>query len=1218
MVSHFTLRVVWHDNRWNGKICQDPAGNFYCTAARSVLSERIARNKDLVKEGANSGAEMDSLTPDYLPPCYWSCAAFSPEIHKIVHTHPFQKYEESKQIEEKLEPYSCFSWPFRLSFVHSKERRQAMGNYQKDLVKRIEHFTDKFEPKESVIFYYLNYDNPISGDEEKYALIGCSEVKIKPPIPQDFKFTDEELNEERSRNLMQYFPTMNWALQVSTDFENSGIRLPYYEYLEYIDKHPEERAKLDEMKVLIDEESLVFGFKYVLADISDDQCIYLLTKMRKAIDIIQAHGIVNFDKQQKLIEQLLEKAWKRRGLYPSLPLVLEYIMDNEEWKSEPFLQMIKASLQSGEDLCEKTFQLLKGDSVPAYMRDFTDEVCQLQINYTQHTAINDLLKKLTLFSLKKQQIHNIITLNKQSFSRDVTTEEIVKNPYVLCEEYKFELTDEDLDEEEIKDDSIDLFKIDIGIFPEKYIKGNLRLQNLASGSPERLRAVIKDYLYFRGSQGDCFAVTEDVYDNILEYPLFHKRELRLTKDQLLSPNYIKHFDAKLKIVPNAGKHFFYLNETLRAEEIVRNTITTLLEREDHRVEIAEIDDFVKAQAEELEKDLKCFNEEVFIEERTKVLKNVLKKSFYIISGKPGTGKTKVIEKIIQELNKKQELAVVVAPTGKASLRLKLDCGAKNAQTIDRFVYSNKNGYREVLQDFAKILINGRETERMQNLIIDESSMIDLQKLATLFMMLRLNGIGKINRVIMVGDENQLPPIGFGKPYYDIIQFVKLNTKFRENNYIKLLTNCRNELDPKIIEFADIFAGKNRYYNELLDDLMKKKGDISEGLAIEKWKTIADLQSQIDKRLDKVILTELSKSHDLSEYDKNQKINLLFGLQPSGWVTKDDWQGIENFQIITPYRTERFGCMALSNFFKTAYPRGHWSDNAFFRGNPFRFKHSDKIMRLTNEYYNKSLRLSNGSIGVINNQFKSNRFRQYFFTDQEEPLYSNAYYKPIKEEEDYELAYAITVHKAQGSDFRDVFLVLPGKKSLLSKELLYTALTRAKRSTTVFLLEEEGRAILEEARDRSAILERNTSLFELPISAKDIFEPAKGKRVRSKIEYIIFKALESSGLKFDYEEPLFLEKGPEKIKPDFTVYIGDKTYYWEHLGELDTREYWANWKARRDWYKANGKYEQLVTTDDLGGVKQERIQKVIEDISGQKLEKTPQNEFSDHHYTLYTI
>lgn len=1217
MTTHFSLRVVWHDNKWDGKICQDPENNFYCTAARSVLSERIARKKEITKEGPNKGSELDALLPDYLPPCFWSCGAFSPNSHRIVHAHPFQKYEQEKKIEETLVPYSCFSWPFRLSFVHSNSRKKAMGSYQKDLVDRIDHFISKFEPQESIVFFYLNYDNPVSGNEEKYALVGCAEVRQKPPIPPDFDFSEDELEQEQNIEGRQYFPTMNWAIQISYDFENKGIRLPYHEYLEYVEKHPEERKKLDEIRVLIEEESLVFGFKYVLADINEDQCIYLLTKMRKAIDIIQAHGIVNFDREQKLVEELLQKAWIRRGLYPSLPAILEYVMDDEKWKAEPLIQTIKANTP-GTDLCENTFKLLLGE-VPPYLKDFADDVCQLQINYTQHTSLNELLKKLSLFSLKKQQLHNIVTRNQSSFSREVSTEEMVKNPYVLCEEYKYEQTEGDLDEEEIGDEPIDLFKIDVGMFPEKCLKGNLRLQNLAPGSPERLRAVIKDHLYFIGAQGDCFAVAEDVYSNILEYPLFHRRDLRLTKDQLLSTNYNKHFNEKLGIVPNEGRHYFYLNETLRAEDIVRQTVTTLLERKEHQTKISDIENFVKDQAEELkEKGLKCFDEDTFIKERSKVLRNVLRRSFYIISGKPGTGKTRIIKKIIQELNKNKELAIVLAPTGKASLRLKLECDAKDAQTIDRFIYSSENGYSEILENFAEILRKGREPERLQNLIIDESSMVDLQKLATLFLMLRLNGLGKINRVIMVGDENQLPPIGFGRPFYDIIQYIKLDSEYRERNYVKLLTNCRNELDPKIIEFADVFAGKNRYYNELLDEIMAREWDFSQGLALEKWSTIEDLQSKIDQRLDKITNDELSGTPDidLSTYDKPQKINLLFGLYESGYVKKDEPLGIENFQIITPYRTDRYGCMALSNFFKTFYPRGHWSD-VYFNG--FLFRHSDKIMRLTNEYVGRKLRLSNGSIGVINNKNKhGERYRQYFFTDQERPLYSNSRYKPINEGEDYELAYAITIHKAQGSDFRNVFLVLPGKRALLSKELLYTALTRSKRSTTLFLQQEEGRKILEEARNHSAVLERNTSLFEKPENAKDIFEPAKGKRVRSKIEYIIYKALEASGLRFDYEEPLFLEKGPEKIKPDFTVYVNSQTYYWEHLGELDLKEYWTNWKARRDWYKANGKYDNLVTTDDLGGVKQERIQKLLADLSENKLENTIGNDFSDHHYTLYNV
>jgi exodeoxyribonuclease V alpha subunit len=1223
LTTHFTIRMAWHDNKWNGKVCQDPENNFYCTGSRSLLSERLARKKNTELEARNQCKPIDQL-PEYLPPCFWTSAAFSPSPHNIVHSHAFQKYEEKKKIKETLNPYSVFSWPYRLSFTHSPAMKKAAGDYPPDIPERIANLISKFEPDESVVFFYLNYDNPISGDDEKYALVGCAVVNKIPKTPGDFPFSEDELEAERRQHRSRNFQRMNWAVQISYDFENKGIVLPYHEYLEYIKKYPEERKKLEDIKVLIKEPSLVFGFKYVLADVNEDQCIYLLTKLRKAIDTIQAHKIVDFSKQQKLVNQLLEKAWMRRGLYPGLEKILEYIMDDdtETWKAKPLVQQLRANTPpEKEDLCEKTFALLldQKQSIPTFLMAFTRDINQLRRNIRQHTATVDLLKKLSLFLLKKKQLDNIIGKNQDSFANVVEPKDIVRNPYVLCEEYLCELTADDLDKEEIADDPIDLFKIDIGMFPERFIKDNAELQDLAPGGPERLRAVIIDYLYDVGEQqGHCFVALEEVHDNILSNPLFYKREYKLNKDQLLTQSYLSHFNEKLKVIPNEGRHYFYLNEVHKAEGIVRDTVDELLKRPDDPVEITSVESFVNTQIRELkEKGVKCFDEKQFFEERTNVLRNILKKSFYVLSGKPGTGKTKILEKIIQELEARKQEVVVLAPTGKASLRLKTESKAKDAQTIDRFIYSDKHGYREILEDFSAILKKGRTQPCIKNLIIDESSMVDLQKLAALFSMLKLKGEGRIERVIMVGDENQLPPIGFGKPYYDIIQYLKVDPQYRKNNYIKLLTNCRNELDPKIIEFADIFAGKNRYYNELLDKILQEGEDISEGLALVKWADTEKLQEKIDKRLDKIINTELDTTQLSECKDRPEQINSLFGLYPNGFANPQS-VGIDNFQIITPYRTERFGSLALSDFFETSYPRGHWADR-FLGG---MFTHADKIIRLTNEYIydirlrRRVLRLSNGSMGVVNNKTKQRPYyRIYYFTDQETPLFSTGY-NPLKEDENFELAYAITVHKSQGSDFRNVFLVVPSKRGLLSKELLYTALTRAKRSTTVFLQEERGRQVLEEARSRSAVLERNTSLFDKPENSKEIFEPVKGKKVKSKIEYILFKALEASGLKFEYEEPLYFEKGPEKIKPDFTIYVDGKTYYWEHLGEPDLKQYWTDWIARRDWYNVNGKLDNLITTDDLGGVKQEKILALFEAFRKGEFRTTKDSELSQHHYELY--
>jgi len=1221
MSSHFTLRMAWHDDKWNGMICRNPQSNYYCTGSRSLLSDRIARRKNEELEIINASQKLDSLLPNYIPPCFWSCSAFSSNKQDVVHDHPFRRFERTKIIEEELNPYSMFSWPFRISFNHSGGKYQAQGSYPRDLTGRINRFLNKFEPEESIVFFYLNYDNPISGDEERYALVGCAVVNERPDVPPDFKFTEEELAFERNAPRMKNFPAMRWAVQVSYDFEGTGIRLPYHEYLEHIKGHPEDSHKLEEIKLLINEKSLVFGFKYVMADIDEDQCIYLLTKLKRAVDIIQEHGIIDFSREQDIMQQLLDKAWKRRDLYPGLSAVLNFILEEDSEETTGFVKALQDSRSSDEDLCEKTFSLVldKSVKIPPYLKTYEFYILALRKNITQHSSIIGLLKKLTLFTIKQKQIKNIVLQNKTSFPRGLDLKEAAVNPYLLCEEYRHQISDEDLDNEEMEDGPIDLFKIDIGMFPGKPLKFNPALQDIAPAGPERLRAIIINYLYSIGLDGHCYSDIDDIYKNILDYPLFYKRDIVVSKTQLLEEAYREHFNKRLDILEHSGEHFFYLEEVRCAEKLIRDVVTTLLNREEYQEEISAVPSFIEREADALAvKGIEGFDREQFVEERTRLLSNILKRSFYVISGKPGSGKTKVIEKILNELISRGEETIVLAPTGKAAIRLKLECKAKNAQTIDRFIWGSDNSYRDILSDFALILNKQEKNTNIENLIIDESSMVDLQKLAALFSMIDIDRDDGIRRIIMVGDENQLPPIGFGKPFYDIIQHIKLDVNYVGKNFCKLMTNCRQETDIKITEFADIFTEKNRYYNELLDDALRAEGDVSKGLAIERWSESSELISKIQERLDGLFSNEIDKIELSQCQNKSEMLNLLFGLYKNGFVkqNKIEEMGIENFQILTPYRTEVFGTMALNKFVKLQYPREHFADSRLRK----LFNHSDKVIRLSNEYiYDRKLkrrvlRLSNGSIGVINNKKEEGKrnsyYRMYYFTDQEKPIFG------INEEEDFELAYAITVHKSQGSDFGNVFLVIPSKRTLLCKELLYTALTRSKSKLVIFLQSEEGKEVLDIARGISEILHRNSSIFESPENAKELFAPEKGIGVRSKIEYIIYKTLKEGGLDFKHEEVLYLEKGPEKIKPDFTIKCNNKTYYWEHLGELDLKSYWTRWVARKDWYKANGKYEELITTDDLGGVVHERILKVINDIKSSNLVSTEDSKFSGHHYQLY--
>jgi hypothetical protein len=220
-----------------------------------------------------------------------------------------------------------------------------------------------------------------------------------------------------------------------------------------------------------------------------------------------------------------------------------------------------------------------------------------------------------------------------------------------------------------------------------------------------------------------------------------------------------------------------------------------------------------------------------------------------------------------------------------------------------------------------------------------------------------------------------------------------------------------------------------------------------------------------------------------------------------------------------------------------------------------------------------------------------------------------------DDENFELAYAITIHKSQGSDFKNTFVVLPQKTTLLSKELLYTALTRSENRLNLFLQSSEHGNPLEIAREKSDVLLRNTSIFKEPEDDAGRFEPEKGIYVKSKIEYIIYSALKANGLEFQYEKELKLKGKKYLIHPDFTINLNGKTYYWEHLGELDVKDYYENWLKRKDNLIENGYYDHLITTDDLNGVSKSVIDSIIDDLLKDTLKTSQDRRFSKHHYSL---
>lgn len=1224
--------MAWHDRAWDGRVCFDPATNTYCTGTHSLLSARLAREKLPDKE--KSRDPLDAGLPDYLPPCFWTSSAFAKDATNIRHQHPFRWWRDEKVIEGQLAPYSVLTWPFRLSITHTKKPQR--GQYFPDLEERMQRFRERLQPKRSLVFFYLNYDNPVSADEYKYALVGCARI-AGHELTGEFPFTEDELKKFRAGDGMRHFGALNWALQVTHEGEGRYVRLPYHEYLERIAAHPEDEPKLEAMRVLVEEPALVPRFKYVSEQLNDDHALALLYKMRRALQTASDHGIADVTASLALVEEFIGGLWEERGPYPGLGAVLSALADlaegevqKESARGDGLVAALRAQ-SSDEDLLDRAFALISSSgAVPTALAKHRGTISDVRAALKGRKAWLPALKQLSLFALTPRQVGRILYPDQDATHAfgglPLKLEDIARNPYLLAESYVPAIAVDrertaDLDREQPTDGVIDYLTIDLGMFPDRdHVDRRDDLHHLTVTSPERLRSFALEALNQHEERGHSFAPTSVLADEMRRHPLFSRDRLSLQEDELLTEERLAHFRERLHVRDVNGQWFFYLKETKVAEEMVAKFISQRLAKPDIGVRLDWLEQFLGEQSAEIAAKIPTFDAQAFHGERSRLMSGALQRPLFCITGRPGAGKSQALLALLDRLSQMNESAIVLAPTGKAALRLSSNApaGAKwTAETIDRWI--NRSGLRPFQEGEQSLaaLVPSEDFHPVENLVIDEMSMVGLHQLALVFRAFEVNHGGGLKRLILVGDENQLPPIGCGRPFYDLVLHLTDDPGRRERHFVRLTTNCRQQSDLTVLDAAYLFSGKNRYHTELYSQLLKG-GEISSALTVRYWSDPRELQGQVADFFTALLrpVQEKEKKEKDKALTPEAALNVLFGLYDSGYVpgAKSAGLTLDRAQILTPYRAGSSGALGLSDFVRAQYRPAalEWKkDSAFV--------HSDKLICVANRYVRnfkterRELQISNGSIGVVT---MSRGERKAFFAEREWPIDWDS----LKEDE-LELAYAITVSKSQGSEFQEVLLVVPERRALLCRELIYTAMTRSKTQLTMLVQKAARGNPLEIARSRSAILMRNSSVFSEPFDARRVFEPETGLKVQSKIEYMIYTALrlarEAGRLTFKYEQPRLLPLNGHSVtvKPDFTIECGGVTYYWEHLGMLDRVDYARGWRDRVAGYAAANLMDRLVTTDDLGGVRQERIDQVVNDLVAQRPGGTREGGLSHHHYTF---
>ena len=376
----------------------------------------------------------------------------------------------------------------------------------------------------------------------------------------------------------------------------------------------------------------------------------------------------------------------------------------------------------------------------------------------------------------------------------------------------------------------------------------------------------------------------------------------------------------------------------------------------------------------------------------------IKHGLLILTGGPGTGKTTTINTMIQFFESEGLSILLAAPTGRAAKRMTEATGYE-AQTIHRLLEVNGNPEEESTGGFLRNRENPLEADVI---IIDEMSMVDLNLMHAL-----LSAVVQGTRLILVGDVDQLPSVGPGSVLKDIISserfhVVTLTKIFRQAGESDIVVNAHkiNAGEPVTID------------NKSRDFFFLKRQDANTIISV--------VITLIQKKLPRYV-----------QADPNE------------------------IQVMTPTRKGLLGVERL-NVILQQYLNPSDSQKTEKEINGRLFREGDKVMQIKNNYQlewevstrfgltvDKGIGVFNGDMGVID---EINEYTETVIVEYDEGRKVKYGYDMTDE---LELAYAITVHKSQGSEYPAVIIpLLPGPKLLYNRNLLYTAVTRAKRCLTI--------------------------------------------------------------------------------------------------------------------------------------------------------------------------
>ncbi|MFK2373421.1 ATP-dependent RecD-like DNA helicase [Bacteroides fragilis] len=970
--------------------------------------------------------------------------------------------------------------------------------------------------------------------------------------------------------------------------DSKGFLLPYNQYLEFDEDYIQKKTgltkeeALDEIKISLDKlgntERIFNELSYGCEFISNQSMLIILENARRALEAVMKHGLVGGDWQLQLrwINDSIAKVKSSISPFPSFAECLKAIGVNYSYLIE---RDILTAGCGKKDNPWRYYNDLMAGKLPVPNTVYFSELPAYKKSWEYRSDEGKrVLELLSRFELDADIIG-------QYANNAETYEKLLTNPYIISEKCAQDY-----------DNRVNTQTIDFGVIPDVDIQG----ENIPT-APFAVRTLIDERrLRSMTVERLCSALDDgDTLLSIAELEQYVSDTLSDTNSLLPNDYFLTvrgFFSDELVYLPDDNPKALQLKEYAEMERWLSKR---LLARAKSSVRNKLNVDWETRAMSSSHYDKNNENSREATRQQIEALEMMTDRKLSVLTGGAGTGKTTVVETFLSCSQIKNEGVLLLAPTGKARVRLgKMGKGVE-AQTIAQFLV------RQGFFDWDRMLAidnpNGRQYANAANVIIDECSMLTTRDL---YILLKALDLAKINRLILIGDPCQLPPIGAGRPFADLCY------RLQNKDTVPVLNSAITSLETvvrtittgesDILTLASWFSSKKP--KKGADEIFNKMatGDLNGDLQVMTWTDESDLE----KCLMEALCIELGCTED----NLSAVLQHRLGIDSIKSLAANP-NTIESVQVLTPVLNPIWGSLHLNECVQK------WIgtyDKEFIQFSTQKIYPKDKIMQLKNEKVeaypsHQKYQLSNGQIGFVRSIYKG--YANLIYAGIPNESFGKRGVSGEDSETPIELAYSITIHKSQGSDFNTVVLVLPKFGRILTRELIYTALTRAKKKL-ILLIQDNVYWLWEKTKPQASILaQRNSNMFEQLVARENkssipyvegLIHRTKNPNlmVRSKSEVIIANELISADIKFKYEE-MFNRDGHQCL-PDFTfVDLSDEIIIWEHLGMLTVPEYKTSWEKKLKFYNSIGfiEGENLFTTHDHenGSIDTTEIMKVIDKI-----------------------